>query len=161
MKNRALLLLACVSLFAAALPCPAQGAGSTPPDFTVTDTAGAEVTLSALKGSVVLLDFWATWCPPCRVEVPNLLGIHKSFKDRKFVLISVSLDRDLDAARRFVREKGMDWVHVIDRQAARALAEKYAIEYIPSTFVIDRQGRLAATQLRGDELKDKIAELLR
>jgi peroxiredoxin len=161
MKNRIPLLLACVTLLASALPCPVQGVGNAPPDFTVTDIAGAEVTLSALKGNVVLLDFWATWCPPCRVEVPNLLGIHKSFKNRKFVLISVSLDRDLDAARRFVREKGMDWVQVIDRQAARALAEKYEIEYIPSTFIIDRQGRLAASQLRGDELKDKIAELLR
>ena len=161
MKNIALILLALVTLLAVGLPCPAQGIGDAPPDFTVKDIAGAEVSLSALKGNVVLLDFWATWCPPCRVEVPNLLGIHKSFKGRKFVLISVSLDRDLDAARRFVREKGMDWVHVIDRQAARALAEKYEIEYIPSTFVIDRQGRLAASQLRGDELKDKISELLR
>jgi peroxiredoxin len=93
--------------------------------------------------------------------VPNLIDIQASFKNRKFVLLSVSLDRDLDAARRFVADKGMDWVHVIDRRAGGELAEKYQVEYIPSTFVIDRQGRIAATQLRGSDLKDKIAALLK
>ncbi len=138
-----------------------QEVGNTPPDFTVTDIAGSKLTLSGLKGKVVLLDFWATWCPPCRAEVPNLLDIQKNFQDKKFVLVSVSLDRDLDAARSFVREKGMDWVHVIDASAARELADKYQVEYIPSTFVIDRQGKMAATQLRGDALKNKIAALLK
>jgi thiol-disulfide isomerase/thioredoxin len=135
--------------------------GNAPPDFSVTDASGTTLTLSKLKGKVVLLDFWATWCPPCRAEVPNLIDIQKSFGDRKFVLISVSLDRDLDAARRFVKEKGMNWVHVIDGAAAGALAEKYQIRYIPSTFVIDREGNMAASQLRGGELKDKIAALLK
>jgi thiol-disulfide isomerase/thioredoxin len=148
-------------LLAAAASCPAQEIGSTPPDFTARDIAGQAITLSGLKGKVVLLDFWATWCPPCRAEVPNLVEIQKSFGDKKFVLLSVSLDRDLDAARRFVRDKGMDWVHVIDRDAARDLAEKYQIEFIPSTFVIDRRGKVAALQLRGSALRDRIAALLK
>ena len=135
--------------------------GNTPPDFTATDIAGTEHTLSKLKGSVVLLDFWATWCPPCRVEVPHLIDIQQRFGRRKFVLISISLDRDLEAARRFVKGKGMDWIHIIDRQAGQELAEKYEVSYIPSTFVIDSGGKITATQLRGSSLKDKIATLLR
>jgi len=159
MKN---IIVTC-SLLLFLLPAQAQtlGEGTAPPDFTVTDIAGAEITLSKLKGSVVLLDFWAPWCPPCRVEVPHLLEIQKRFGGAKFVLISVSLDRDLDAARRFVREKEMNWVHVIDSQAARDLADKYEVSYIPSTFVIDRRGRVAAAQLRGNALAEKISELLR
>ena len=159
MKN--IIVICSLLLFVLPFQAPALENGAVPPDFTVTDIAGSEVTLSKLKGSVVLLDFWATWCPPCRVEVPHLLEIQKRFGGAKFVLISVSLDRDLDAARRFVREKEMNWVHVIDRQAARDLAEKYEVSYIPSTFVIDRRGKVAAAQLRGDALAEKIAELLR
>jgi Thiol-disulfide isomerase and thioredoxins len=153
-------MIAAFVLGAASL-CRAQSPGSTPPDFTVTDIAGVEHTLSKLKGNVVLLDFWATWCPPCRVEVPHLIDIQKRFGGRKFVLISISLDRDLEAARRFVKDKGMDWLHVIDRQAARELAEKYEVRFIPSTFVIDRGGKIAAAQLRGSGLRDKIAALLK
>lgn len=161
MKRTRTLLLIFAFVLVAASGGHAQSTGSTPPDFTVTDIAGTEHTLSKLKGSVVLLDFWATWCPPCRVEVPHLIDIQKRFGDRKFVLISVSLDRDLAAARRFVREKEMDWVHVIDSRSARELAEKYEVRFIPSTFVIDRAGKIAATQLRGSGLKDKIGALLK
>ena len=146
---------------AMAVSCHGQGIGSTPPDFSAKDIDGQEVTLSGLKGKVVLLDFWATWCPPCRVEVPHLIEIQRTFADKRFVLLSVSLDRDLQAARKFVADKEMDWVHIIDWEAGRSIAEKYQVSYIPSTFIIDRQGKLAATQLRGSELKNKIAELLK
>ena len=119
------------------------------------------VKLSDLKGKVVLLDFWATWCPPCRVEVPNLLDIFHKFKDKGFILISISLDRDLQAARQFVKDKEMDWVHIIDWEAGSTIATLYQVEYIPSTFVIGRKGKIEARQLRGDELKNKIAALLK
>jgi len=161
MKIMKMTLLMVAIFLGTAASCRAQGTGGTPPDFTATDISGTSLTLSALKGKVVLLDFWATWCPPCRVEVPHLIDIQKRFGKRKFLLISVSLDRDLDAARKFVREKGMDWVHIIDREAARTLAEKYQVEYIPSTFVIDRKGKMAANQLRGSDLREKIGELLK
>jgi peroxiredoxin len=161
MKNHRAFAAFVLMIVAAAALSGAQAAGDTPPDFTATDISGAEVTLSRLKGNVVLLDFWATWCPPCRAEVPNLIDIQKSFKNKKFVLLSISLDRDLDAARRFVKEKGMDWVHVIDAGAAGELAEKYQVAFIPTTYVIDRQGRIAAAQLRGGALKERIAALLK
>ena len=95
------------------------------------------------------------------IEVPNLIDIQRKFADSDFVLISVSLDRDLQAARAFVREKKMDWVHIIDLDAGREIADKYQVAYIPSTFLIDRRGKIAAGQLQGKELKEKIAELLK
>ena len=144
-----------------AVSYPVQAADSQPPDFETKDIAGKAVKLSNLKGKVVLLDFWATWCPPCRVEIPNLLGIFRKFKNKDFVLISVSLDRDLQAARKFVKDKEMDWVHIIDMEAGREIATLYQVEYIPSTFVIGRKGKIEARQLRGDELKNKIASLLK
>lgn len=160
MKTIRISLLIAGIFLTTAVPCRAQGIGGTPPDFSAKDIAGLEVTLSGLKGKVVLLDFWATWCPPCRVEVPHLIEIQRKFADKRFVLLSVSLDRDLQAARKFVADKEMDWVHIIDWEAGRSIAEKYQVSYIPSTFVIDRQGKIAATQLRGSELRNKIAELL-
>jgi thiol-disulfide isomerase/thioredoxin len=154
------LFLALWFIVTAALLAPAQ-AGDAPPDFSARDISGQAVKLSALKGKVVLLDFWATWCPPCRVEVPHLLAIQRKFKGQDFVLISVSLDRDLQAARQFVKDKAMDWVHIIDLEAGRELASLYQVEYIPSTFVIGRSGRIEARQLRGDELAARIAALLK
>jgi thiol-disulfide isomerase/thioredoxin len=143
-----------------AIFCAAQS-GDEPPDFSAKDISGLAVKLSDLKGKVVLLDFWATWCPPCRVEIPHLLEINRKFKDKEFVLISVSLDRDLQAARRFVKDKKMDWEHIIDWEAGQKIATLYQVEYIPSTFLIGRTGKIEARQLRGDELKNKIAALLK
>lgn len=150
-----------IMILGLAVSCRAQAEGGEPPDFSAKDISGLDVTLSDLKGKVVLLDFWATWCPPCRVEVPNLLEIYRKFKDKEFVLISVSLDRDLSAARKFVKDKEMGWVHIIDREAGRKIAALFQVEYIPSTFIIGRKGKIEARQLRGDELKSKIAALLK
>ncbi len=160
MKMIKLSVLTACFIFATALIAPAQ-AGDAAPDFSAKDISGQMVKLSALKGKVVLLDFWATWCPPCRVEVPHLLALQRRFKGKDFVLISVSLDRDLPAARQFVKDKAMDWVHIIDLAAGRELANLYQVEYIPSTFIIGRKGTIEARQLRGDELANKIAALLK
>jgi peroxiredoxin len=161
MKTTKLTIWMAAIMLGLAVSGPAQAGGNETPDFSAKDIAGNAVKLSDLKGKVVLLDFWATWCPPCRVEIPNLLGIFRQFKNKDFVLISVSLDRDLQAARSFVKDKEMDWVHIIDMEAGREIATLYQVEYIPSTFVIGRKGQIEARQLRGDELKNKIAALLK
>jgi thiol-disulfide isomerase/thioredoxin len=139
----------------------AKGAIEQPLDFTANDISGQPLKLSDFKGKIVLLDFWATWCPPCRVEIPNLLEIYRQFKNKNFVLISVSLDRDIPLARQFVKEKEMNWLHVIDRKSSSSIAALYEIEYIPATFIIDGKGKIVARNLRGGELKNIIANLLK
>lgn len=139
----------------------AKGAVDQPPDFKTNDISGQTLKLSEFKGKIVLLDFWATWCPPCRVEIPNLLEIYRQFKNKNFVLISVSLDRDIPLARQFVKEKEMNWLHVIDRESSSSIASLYEIEYIPATFIIDGKGKIVARNLRGAELKNTIAALLK
>lgn len=139
----------------------AKGAVDQPPDFKTNDISGQTLKLSEFKGKIVLLDFWATWCPPCRVEIPNLLEIYRQFKNKNFVLISVSLDRDIPLAKQFVKEKEMNWLHVIDRESSSSIASLYEIEYIPATFIIDGKGKIVARNLRGAELKNTIADLLK
>jgi len=160
MKTIKISILITIVILGLAVSCRAQ-AGNEAPDFSARDISGRTVKLSELKGKVVLLDFWATWCPPCRVEIPHLLELNRKFKDEDFVLISVSLDRDLQAARQFVKDKAMDWVHIIDLEAGRALSDLYQVDYIPSTFIVGRKGKIEASQLRGDELAAKIAALLK
>ncbi len=160
MKMQKSIILITVLCLGLGIAMPAQDSDDAP-DFSAKDITGRTITLSALKGKVLLLDFWATWCPPCRVEIPHLLAINRQFKNKDFILISVSLDRDLQAARQFVKDKEMDWVHIIDMEAGRTIANLYQVEYIPSTFVIGRKGKIEARQLRGDELINKIAVLLK
>ncbi len=160
MKIQKIVLLITVFFFILTLAALAQSSNE-PPDFSAKDISGRIVKLSELKGKVVLLDFWATWCPPCRVEIPNLLEINRKFKDKEFVLISISLDGNLQAARQFVKDKKMNWVHIIDGEAGRSIASLYQVEYIPSTFIIGRKGKIEASLLQGDELKNKIAALLK
>lgn len=130
-------------------------------DFTAKDIQGKNVTLSDYKDKLVVLDFWATWCGPCRKEIPNLIDIKNTFKAKKFEIISVNgFERDDSAAVQFVKDQKMNWVHIIDKQVGKTLAEKYNVTFIPSMFLI-KDGKIIASGLRGEELKKKIAELLK
>ncbi|MCX6578844.1 MAG: TlpA disulfide reductase family protein [Candidatus Aminicenantes bacterium] len=129
-------------------------------NFIAPDIAGNNVELDAYKNKVVLLDFWATWCGPCRREIPNLIDIKDAFKDAPFEIISVALERGSDDfARQFVKDQKMNWVHIMDLSAGRQIAEKYQIRYIPSMFLI-KNGKILASDLRGEELKEKIKQLV-
>jgi len=129
-------------------------------DFSAVDINGNKVTLSAFQDKVVILDFWATWCPPCRHEIPNLVDIKNTFKNKPFEIISIALERGSDAAAiEFVKQNNMNWVHIIDQTVGRKLAEDYKIMYIPTMYVI-KGGKIVATGLRGLELKNKLNQLL-
>ena len=116
------------------------------PDFTLTDANGAAVKLSDYKGKVVLLNFWATWCGPCKIEIPWFIEFEKAYKDRGFATLGVSMDEDgWNAVRPFVSQKAINYPVMI---GSDRLADLYGgIDSLPSTFLIDREGRIASVHI--------------
>ncbi|MCP4153852.1 MAG: TlpA family protein disulfide reductase [bacterium] len=130
-------------------------------DFTAVDISGKKIKLSDFNDKVVILDFWATWCPPCRKEIPNLKTIKKTYQKDAFEIISVDgFERKADEiAREFVKTNGMNWVHVIDKKIGVEIAKSYKVPYLPFMLVI-KNGKIEASNLRGDALKNKVKELM-
>ncbi len=125
--------------------------GDLAPDIVMDGPKGQSYALSQLKGKVVLLDFWASWCAPCRRENPNVVEVYNKYKDQGFTVFSVSLDRTKDAWLRAIEQDKLSWpTHVSDLQYWNSAAAKlYGVRGIPATFLIDREGNIAATGLRG------------
>ena len=116
-------------------------ASQTAPDFTLTDLSGKPFTLSGTRGKVVILDFWATWCPPCRMEVPHFQSMYEEYKDKGLVIVGVALDRTgPSAVMAFAREFDVTYPVVMGDDRTTALYG--GIRSIPTTFIIDRQGRI-------------------
>lgn len=137
--------------------------GQTFIDFTLPDTEGRQLSLSSVAGlgNYVLLDFWASWCPPCRAESPNMVEAYRKYHDRGFDIFAVSMDRNRESWLRGIKSMNLDWNHV---SALRFWdcppAEIYGVRAIPANVLIDPEGRIIARNLMGDELLDKLAELL-
>jgi thiol-disulfide isomerase/thioredoxin len=141
---------------------PRLAVGDAAPALALKLIDGSSVDSSQLKGKVVLLDFWATWCGPCLAEIPNLVEVRKKYGARTdFVMISVSLDDDSELLKKFVEAQKMDWLHacVVDRNAGES-ADAYHVSYIPNMFVIDREGKIAAVDLHGDGIDEAVARVL-
>lgn len=131
-------------------------------DFTQADTTGKLVKISDLRGKYVLLDFWASWCGPCRGENPNVLKAYQAFKDKNFTILAVSLDDDAGKWKAAIRQDGMPWQQVSDLKGWRNdVAQQYGIHAIPFNFLIDPQGIIIAKDLRGATLHRKLAEILK
>ncbi len=137
----------------------AVNAGAAAPAFTFTTLQGVDLSLADLKGSYVLLDFWATWCGPCIGEVPHLLEVHKEFGQRKnFVMISVSLDQSESDLRKFINARAMTWHHVFgERNGVQSAADAYGVVGIPALFLIGPDGKIIATHLRGGAIRKEVA----
>lgn len=135
--------------------------GRPAPEVSVTDPAGKPIRLSQFRGKWVLLDFWATWCRPCRAETPNLVAAMKTFKSKGFTVFSVSLDRDREAWLKTMVSDKMYWAHGLENgEFDGSSARAYYVNAIPATFLIDPKGNIAAKNLRGQALADKLREVL-
>jgi len=141
----------------------ALGAGKAAPDFEeLMLDRKTKMKLSDLKGKVVLLDFWASWCGPCRKENPNVVDVYNRYKDKGFTVMSVSLDDNLDRWKQAIDQDGLTWPnHVSDlKKWSSAAAQKYAVKGIPFTVLIDQEGNIIETNLRGPALEEALIKIL-
>lgn len=139
------------------------GIGKEAPEIDLKNPEGKSIKLSSLKGKVVLLDFWASWCGPCRMEMPNVVAAYNKYKDKGFTVYSVSLDKDGAAWKNSIANLGMVWEnHVSDLKWWQCeAAVRYGVQGIPAAYLLDRNGVIVATNLRGEELDKKLAELIK
>lgn len=136
--------------------------GGIAPDIDLASPSGSNIKLSSLRGKIVLIDFWASWCGPCLRETPNIKAIYDEYHDKGFEIYGISLDKETDrnAWLEKIDEYGMDWFHVSSLKGWDCpVAKQYNVTGIPKMFLLDGDGRIIAKDLRGEELRDKIASM--
>jgi peroxiredoxin len=149
--------------FAERLPkLKAVALGATAPEFAEADTAGKMISLSSFRGKYVLIDFWASWCGPCRRENPNVVKAYNTYKGKNFTILGVSLDRPnaKDKWLAAIHKDGLTWNHVSDLKFWDSkAADLYAVRGIPQNFLLDPNGKIIGKNLRGEDLENKLAQL--
>lgn len=137
------------------------GNGIMAPEIALPDPQGDTILLSSTRGKIVLLDFWAAWCPPCRRENPNLVKVYNKYKNKGFEIYQVSLDQTREAWTKGIEEDKLDWIHVSDlRYWNSIVVPVYNIQGIPMSYLLDREGKILDRNLRGAQLEEKIEEIL-
>ncbi|NEV94067.1 AhpC/TSA family protein [Psychroflexus sp. YR1-1] len=137
--------------------------GAEAPKFAGPTPEGKELALEDVMGKVTLIDFWASWCRPCRMENPNIVSIYQDYKDKGFTVVGVSLDKPnhKDAWVKAIEDDQLDWNHISNLMYWQdPIAVKYGIRAIPAAFLIDENGIIIGKDLRGDDLREKVAEVL-
>lgn len=137
-------------------------AGDLAPDFTAPDTNGKAVSLKQSMGKITVIDFWASWCNPCRAENPNMVALYKEFHGKGLNIISISLDSDAAKWKAAIAKDRLTWTQVSNlKEMEDPIADAYGVKLIPTTFVLDANGKILARDLRGEELKEKVKSLLK
>ena len=140
----------------------AVAVGQVAPDFTLNTPDGKPLSMHSIKGKVKVIDFWASWCGPCRGENPNVVKMYEKFHPKGLEILSVSLDEDKDAWLKAIEDDKLTWNHVSDLKGwQNAAAQLYCVNGIPHLVVLDENNVIVAKDLRGEELQNKVAELLK
>jgi peroxiredoxin len=135
---------------------PAAGAQAA--EINLPGIKGQSISLASLKGKVVLIDFWASWCVPCRKTVPSLRRMYSKYKTKGFEIYGISLDNDADSWKEAVKEDRISWPQVLD--ATGKTAGDWNVNYIPNTFLLDKTGKIVAVNPTEEELQKHLQELL-
>ena len=156
------MLAVVVSLLSGAVPASAGApdVGSPAPEVTLTDLDGKPVRLSELRGKVVVLDIWATWCPPCRGMIPHEREMVARLKDKPFMLVSISLDAKKETLQEFLKKEPMPWTHIWNGQGV-GIAKDWEVRSIPSIYVLDDKGVVRYKNVRGQQMEDAALTLLK
>ncbi len=136
--------------------------GESAPDFTLVDLEGNQVSLSDFRGKTVFINFWATWCPPCRAEMPEIEAVYQEYKDKGVVVIGVDILEPEDVVRQFVEQGGYSWTFVLDTSGE--VAANYRVTAIPTSFFIDREGIIQVVNIGAmtkRAIENKLTETMR
>jgi len=137
------------------------GIGMKAPDFTAQSMEGNDISLSDMNDKVVLLAFWATWCGPCKPEIPHLKNLNDTFPEDQLQVIGIALDQQTDTLKKFIAEKKMDWPQIQQQEKWQGeIAQLYNANRIPRSFVINENREIVAKDLRGDDLENKVLTVI-
>ena len=136
-------------------------AGGPAPEISLPNVNDSVVSLSSLKGKVVLVDFWASWCAPCRQSIPSIVRLYNKYKDKGFEVLAVSIDEEKKDWQKAMKYFRMKYISLVDTTGwASKIAAAYAVEGIPASFLIDQSGKIVAVDAQKIELEKKVKELL-
>ena len=135
--------------------------GKTVPELSLPDVNGKPVSVNSFKGKYLLIDFWASWCGPCRMENPNVVEAYNEFKGKNFTILGVSLDKDRDSWKKAIAQDHLSWTHISDLKYWNSQAvETFGFQGIPFNVLVDPSGKVIAQELRGKDLENKLKEVL-